>query len=44
MIYIAPNARIAATESFVRGFICRFHTREIGRSPRVQSTAQEMAE
>jgi len=41
---MAPRARMAATESFVLGFICKFQTREMGRSPSVQSAAQEIAE
>jgi hypothetical protein len=35
--YIAPRARMRATEIFVRGFMFKFHTRKIGRMPNVQS-------
>jgi hypothetical protein len=42
--YMAPSAKIIATESFVLGFIFKFQTREIGRSPSVQSAAHEIAE
>jgi hypothetical protein len=40
----APSARISATETFVRGFIARSQTRNIGRIPIVQSAHAEMAE
>ena len=42
--YIAPSARIKATDTFVRGFIARSQTKNIGRMPSVQSAQAEIAE
>ncbi len=42
--YMAPSARIMATEIFVLGFIFRFQMREIGIIPSAQSVAHEIAE
>lgn len=42
--YIAPRARIRATETFVLGFIARSHTRKIGKVPSVQSATALIAE
>lgn len=39
-----PKARIAATESLVRKFICRFQTIKAGRIPSVQSPIHMIAE
>jgi hypothetical protein len=42
--YTAPIARINATETLVRGFITRSHTRKTGRTPNVQSAQADIAE
>jgi len=42
--HMQPTARMAATESLVRKFICRFQTMKTGRMPSVQSATQEIAE
>jgi hypothetical protein len=41
--YIAPNPRIRATETLVRGFMFRFQTKKTGRIPNVQSDHVEIA-
>ena len=41
--YSAPSDRIKATDTLVRGFILRSHTRKIGRIPIVQSEIAETA-
>jgi hypothetical protein len=42
--YTAPIARINATDSLVRTFICKRQTTNRGRIPKVQSPTHEMAE
>jgi hypothetical protein len=41
--YRAPIPRIRATETLVRGFMFRFHTKKTGRIPNVQSDHVEIA-
>jgi hypothetical protein len=41
--YKAPNPRIRATETLVRGFTFKFQTKKTGRIPNVQSDHVEIA-
>ena len=39
-----PRDRTRITDSFVRGFICIFHTKKIGRIPNDQSVMADIAQ
>jgi len=41
--YMIPKPRSTATDIFVLEFICNFHNKAIGNSPKVQSATAETA-
>jgi hypothetical protein len=39
-----PRERIKTTDNFVRGVICIFHTKKIGKIPKDQSVRADIAQ